>query len=196
MSAHIQQWKAEHANYRRLLDLLETLAQRFSGSDRPEYELMSDIIYYMTQYPDRFHHPREDIAFKALLERDSEAQRMVDELAGQHVDIARSGATLSEDLSAAAADAMIARTTIENAVRDYVTVLRNHMDQEEREIFPRLASSLNESDWLIVDSAFHFSADPLFGESVQQRFQALHRQIASQAGCGCTEPEEPRCCPD
>jgi len=188
MSAHIQQWKTEHANYRRLLDLLETLTQRFSGSDRPEYELMSDIIYYMTQYPDRFHHPREDIAFKALVERDSEAQRLVDEVAGQHVDIAQSGATLSADLSAAAADAMIARATIETAVHDYVTVLRKHMDQEEREIFPRLASTLKDSDWFIVDSAFHFSADPLFGENVQQRFQTLHRQIANQAGCGCTEP--------
>lgn len=196
MSAQVQQWKTDHANYRRLLDLLETLAQRFATSDRPEYELMSDIIHYMTQYPDRFHHPREDIAFKVLLERDSTAQQSVDDLAGQHVGIAQSGATLSADLNAAAADAMIARTTIEKAVRDYVTVLRTHMDQEEREVFPKLVSLLNESDWLIVDSAFHFSADPLFGESVQQRFQALHRQIASQAGCGCTEPVEPRCCPD
>lgn len=193
MPTHIQHWKAEIANYRKLLNLLEVLAQQFSGSDRPEYELMSDILYYMTQYPDRFHHPREDIAFKALLKHDPEAQHIVDELAGQHVKIAQSGATLSADLSAAAADAMIARATIEDALRDYVTVLRDHMDQEEREIFPRLASSLKESDWLSIDSAIDFGTDPLFGESVQQRFHVLHRQIASQAGCDCPDPAEPRC---
>ncbi|MDO9596382.1 MAG: hypothetical protein Q7J47_01550 [Azoarcus sp.] len=29
MSEHIQHWKTEHANYRKLLDLVETLAQHF-----------------------------------------------------------------------------------------------------------------------------------------------------------------------
>jgi hemerythrin-like domain-containing protein len=194
MSAHILKLQAEHANYRKLLDLLEARAQQFSDSDRPEYELMSDIIYYMTQYPDRFHHPREDIAFRALLDRDPEAQAVVDVLANQHAAIARSGATLSADLGAAATDAMMSRATIETDVRHYVALMRGHMDQEEREIFPRLARFLKESDWFIADSAFHFQADPLFGESVQKRFQAIHRQIALQAGCGCTEAVEPRCC--
>lgn len=194
MSTHIQKWKTEHTNYRKLLTLLETRAQQFSGGERPEYELMSDVIYYMTQYPDRFHHPREDVAFKALLERDPGAKPVVDELTGQHEAIARSGAALSEDLSAAAADAIVARATIEADVQGYVALMREHMAQEERDVFPRLSRSLTDADWFVVDSAIHFKADPLFDEHVEQRFQAIHRQIADRAGCGCTTPVVQPCC--
>ena len=63
MNRHIRKWQAEHANYRRLLDLLRSETERFTAGGQPDYELMSDVVHYMTQYPDRFHHPREDVAF-------------------------------------------------------------------------------------------------------------------------------------
>lgn len=196
MSAHTRKWQAEHANYRKLLDLLETQTQLFANGEQPDYELMSDVIYYMTQYPDRFHHPREDVAFKVLLERDPAAQPLVDDLAGQHEAIGRTGAALHADLSAAAAGAMMPRAVVETDVHDYVTFLRRHMDQEEREIFPRLATFLTEGDWFLVASAIHLNADPLFGESVQARFRALHRHIAQQVHCTCEDPVESACCLD
>ena len=195
MSAtHIVKWQAEHANYRKLLDLLETQTQLFAKGDQPDYELMSDVIYYMTQFPDRYHHPREDVAFKMLLDRDPSARHVVDDLATQHEAIATIGAAIHADLSAAAGGAMMARATIETDVRDYVSFLRRHFDQEEREIFPRLAVFLTKADWFMVASAIHLNADPLFGESVQARFQALHRHIARHAGCGCETPKETACC--
>lgn len=89
---------------------------------------------------------------------------------------------------------MMRRTRIEADVRDYAAFLRTHMEREEREIFPRLAALLTTEDWFLIDSAIHFGADPLFGEIVQARFTAIRRQIANEAGCGCTEPAEPVCC--
>lgn len=194
MSRHLRKWRAEHANYRKLLDLLQFQTGLFAHGERADYELMSDVVYYMTQYPDRFHHPREDVAFRQLLGHDPGARGIVDALAGQHRTIAERGATLAADLGAAATGAMMSRATLEADVRGYVVFLEEHMDQEEREIFPRLAAKLSEADWLLGDSEIHFSADPLFGDKVEARFKAIHRQIARRAGCGCEEPVERVCC--
>jgi hemerythrin-like domain-containing protein len=194
MAGHILEWQAEHANYRRLLDLLDTQTGVFTCGDRPDYELMADVIHYMTQYPDHFHHPREDAAFARLRSHDPAAGAIVAELAGQHERIRRSGAMLAADLAGAADGAMMPRARIAADVRDYATLLRTHMEQEEREVFPRLAALLTTADWFLIDSAIHFRPDPLFGDRVQARFAALHRRIADRAGCGCTAPAERVCC--
>ena len=193
MTGHVPKWCADHANYRKLLDLLEAQTALFADGE-PNYDLMSDVLYYLTQYPDRFHHRREDVAFRALLDRDPDSRDVVEKLFGQHEALAQSGAKLVEDLRAAADGTMMSRATIQADVDEYAAFRRGHMDIEEREVFPRLATALGETDWFLIDSTIHFDDDPLFGPTVQARFSALHRQIAAQAGCGCTEPVEPPCC--
>jgi hemerythrin-like domain-containing protein len=56
-------WHAEHARFGRLLDLLEREAGRLESGQDPDYQLMLDIVDYLNDYPEKFHHPREDIAF-------------------------------------------------------------------------------------------------------------------------------------
>lgn len=155
---------------------------------------MADTVYYITQYPDRFHHPREDVAFTALLDHNPTIRASIEHLAWEHQAIERSGATLAADLAAAAAGTMMSRETLIGDVRQYVAFFRGHMNKEEDVVFPRLAASLTTEDWFLVDSAIHFKADPLFGDSVEARFRAIHWQIASEVGCGCTDPVEGACC--
>jgi hemerythrin-like domain-containing protein len=64
MTDTIAVWRAEHLNFAKLLDILEEQLQRFHTGDEPNYELMLDIMFYMTHYSDLLHHPREDLAFE------------------------------------------------------------------------------------------------------------------------------------
>lgn len=194
MPRQIARWKAEHANYRKLLNLLETQTELFAGGEQPGYELMADTAYFLTQYADRFHYPREDVAFTSLLARDPAMRGSIEHLAWEHQLIERSGATLAMDLAAAVAGTMMSRETLIGDVHKYVAFFRGHMNKEEDVIFPRLEASLATEDWFLVDSAIHFNDDPLFGDGMEARFRAIHRQIASAVGCGCTDPVERACC--
>lgn len=194
MPRQIARWKAEHANYRKLLNLLETQTKLFACGEQSNYGLMADTVYYITQCPDRFHHPREDVASTALLARDPTMRTSVEHLAWEHRLIERCGAALATDLAAAAAGTMMSRETLIGDVRKYVAFFRGHMNKEEDVLFPRLAASLTTEDWFLVDSAIHFKADPLFGASVEARYGAIQRMIAVEAGCGCTDPVEGACC--
>ena len=63
MTNDIDKLQSEHTDFAKLLDLLEAQIGLFHRGEQPDYNLMLDIFYYMTHYPDRFHHPKEDLAF-------------------------------------------------------------------------------------------------------------------------------------
>jgi len=63
-------WHTEHVNFARLLDILKGQLAAFHRGESPNYALMGDILYYMRNFSDRVHHPREDVAYARLAERD------------------------------------------------------------------------------------------------------------------------------
>src|ERR1700692_1747366 len=94
MSDSIALWRAEHANFATLLDLLERQLDLFHAGEKPDYELMLDIMFYMTRYPDVSHHPKEDLAFARIKEREVSARVIVDELTEQHARLKEFGGAL------------------------------------------------------------------------------------------------------
>jgi hemerythrin-like domain-containing protein len=177
MSNQTRKWKAEHVDFVRLLGILNSQIRLFHDEAEPNYELMLDIVYYLTRFPDRFHHPKEDIAFGKLAQRDPSSQTRVRELLGEHMVIASAGRRLVEQLNSILAGAILERETVEVNAATYVAYYRQHMAHEEADLFPRVDSFLSDADWKIVRDAIPLEADPLFGRKVGQRYQQLHRQI-------------------
>src|SRR5215468_7744826 len=94
MSDPVALWHTEHVNFAALLDLLEVQLDRFHRGEAPDYELMLDVMFYMTHYPDVLHHPKEDLAFERIAERDAAARQTVDTLSGEHSLLKRDGDAL------------------------------------------------------------------------------------------------------
>jgi hemerythrin-like domain-containing protein len=55
--------RGDHRNMALLLDLLDAQIDRLSASEEPDYDLVRDIMLYMTEYPGVVHHPMEDIVY-------------------------------------------------------------------------------------------------------------------------------------
>ena len=172
-------WHAEHINFARLLDLLEAQVAAFHRGERPNYELMGDIVYYLRSFGDRVHHPREDVAFAQLLERDPGMQLVIDRLSQEHQVIATAGDELCKRLNEVAGDVITPRATVEAAAATYLVYYRHHIAKEEREILPRVAQLLTH--WTEVAATVAASRDPLFGDDIEARFRELHRQITQEA---------------
>jgi hemerythrin-like domain-containing protein len=131
----VARWWHEHANFARLLGLLERQLDVFRAGGTPDYRLMLDVMDYMTHYPDRFHHPNEDIAFARLESRRPDLEAAIAELAGQHAVLRVSGGELAGRLEAVVNGAgVIARAAVEAPGRAYVDYFRRHMETEERRI--------------------------------------------------------------
>jgi hemerythrin-like domain-containing protein len=140
-------WHTEHVHFNRLLERLGEEVDRFAAAERPNYELMLDIITYLREFTDRVHHPREDIAFARLAERLPELRPRLKRLQQEHRIIANAGEALRNHLLAVLAGAIVARETVEAAAATYLVYYGNHIAKEEEEILPRASAALTREDW-------------------------------------------------
>lgn len=174
-------WHAEHLRFARLLDFLEQQVAIFHDGQDPDYELMRDVVYYLHHYADRYHHPREDVAFACLARREPEMRLEINRLLQEHRVMAAAGETLLKHLEDILKDTVIERATVEAAAATYLVYYRHHLNAEEREILPRAAQLLRPEDWAIVATAVAPAPDPLFGEDAGERYRELRRRVKASA---------------
>lgn len=170
-------WHGEHKRFVRLLDFLETQMAAFHAGEHPHYELMRDAVYYLHHFADRFHHPREDVAFARIINRDPAMQLAINRLLQEHRVIDTTGETLLQLLDDILEDAVIERAAVEAAAATYLVYYRHHLATEEAEILPRAAQILTADDWAAVADAVPAGPDPLFGDDISARYRDLSRQI-------------------
>jgi len=173
----LARWHADHRNFARLLDLVEQQVDAFHAGKRPDYELMRLIVYYLRHYPDRFHHPREDVAFARLVKRDPQLQLHIARRMQEHVVIATFGEELLNCLDEVMAGAVIERSRLEAAAATYLVYYRHHLAAEEQHVIPRAVELLTPADWAAV-AAIPTEPDPLFGSDFDARYSELREQIA------------------
>ena len=184
MNDPVAVWHEEHANFNKLLNLLEGQLNLFHRSQTPNYALMLDIMCYMTHYPDLLHHPREDLAFDVVKQRIPSLAWLVDELTAEHVVAVRNSAQLVADLDSVVDGAILPRESVETPGREYIAHFRHHMAREEADLFPIVAKTLNSRDWTAIDAAVKPAMDPLFGANAPRQYEVLRREIVREAGAG------------
>ena len=180
MANSLAAWHAEHVNFARLLDLLEIQVANFHRGERPNYDLMGDIVYYLRSFADCIHHPREDVAFARLAEREPAMELVINRLLQEHRVISTASEELLNRLNEAAEDVLTPRVALEAAAATYVVYYRHHLAAEEGEIMPRAAQLLTQADWAAVAATVPAASDPLFGNHVEARFRELRKQIAME----------------
>jgi hemerythrin-like domain-containing protein len=178
MSSLVSIWRAEHRAFGALLGLLEQQVELLQKGEAPNYEMMLDVVSYMVDYADRFHHPAEDRVFAKLSERVPATSDNVRELGRQHSEILKNGRELTSGLEGAMNGAVTLRSAIENQAKRYLDTFRQHMYTEEQGLFLAALEHLSEEDWRTIEREAQRGEDPLFGERPDQRYRALRQEIS------------------
>jgi hemerythrin-like domain-containing protein len=181
MNDPVLHWHAEHANFSRLLDILEKQLDEFHAAGKPNYELMRDIVSYLRHFPDLHHHPREDAAFELIAGHDPEMKIPLARLQQEHRVIAAAGEDLLKVLDEAESGGVVSRAAVEAVAAMYLVYYRHHIAHEEREVLPRAGKLLTAKDWEAVAAARPAARDPLFGENSDAGYRELRRHIILEA---------------
>jgi len=169
--------REDHRNMGIMLDLLERDLARIRDSDKPDYELIHDIMRYMTVYSDAVHHPKEDLLYGAMKDEDPSLAAGLEKVEPEHREIAILGETLRNDVEAIASGAAVTRFRLVADMSDYIERLRRHMSWEEEDLFPRADSLVAaESEMFIKVSDFD-KLDPVFGPEREHSFANLLKNI-------------------
>lgn len=179
MSEVLDELRLDHANLAKLLDALEHQLATFDGGGRPDYDVITGVIDYCLAYPDRYHHPKEDLVLQKLQARDPAAYEKVRTLDEEHrklSDLTRRFRALTEEVLH---DAEIPRAEFSETVREFIDKYREHMRWEDDGLFKPAAHSLQPGDWHEIMSEIASVADPLFGPQVAEEFDALRKDIVN-----------------
>ncbi len=184
MSRTIAALKRDHANIAKLLDILESEILAIKVGKTPDYSLMQDIMRYMAQYSDRFHHPKEDLIFAQLLKHDTGVRAEVEALIEEHIVIGLAGQEFAGLLCASGVDSIESREQLGASGLDYIRNLREHMSREEGKLFPIASVVLTKKEWHFIDAAVDAINDPLFDDMTASDYQRLCRLITEQSESG------------
>jgi hemerythrin-like domain-containing protein len=167
----------DHLNFIKLLDYLEEQHRLLEKCENTDLELVLDAIWYMKEYPDLVHHPLENVVFKYFLQHYADAQEDIDALLHEHEEMPELTNKLLGMLRGALVDVPQSREELCAYLKEYISVQKEHMNEEEARIYPLLNSKLNENDWQKIDSELAHIEDPLFGNKVEKSYQNLLQYV-------------------
>lgn len=169
----LQELREDHRNMALVLDVLESNVEIARADDDPDFELIDEIMHYMTVYPDAVHHPKEDLVYATLRERRPDLAVGLDDVPAEHVRIAELGTQLRNDVEAIIAGSAVRRERFIEDASEYVDRLRRHMQWEEGDLFKRVDEIFAEEDPSIDVEKFQHIKDPVFGLEIESAFQRL-----------------------
>jgi hemerythrin-like domain-containing protein len=173
----IQGLRQEHRNIESLLRVLERELSVFDRGERPDYEVVLAVIDYFKDYPDSCHHPKEDMIIEKLKARDPGAAATVGDLEAQHQEGARRLRRVAQAVERVLSDQDLLRQTVHDIIADFVKQERQHMDMEERVVFPTALNALRPEDWADIALKWADRYDPFYQSGFEQKFNMLRRNI-------------------
>jgi hemerythrin-like domain-containing protein len=170
--------RAEHRALGMIVQALSELLDRVAaGRAEADFGLFSAALYYIDEFPERVHHPKEDEhLFRAIRLRTSRFDAVLDELQAEHVRSAQSMALLHRALVRYQGGAPDGLAQFRSGVRAWSAMLEEHMRREEA-LLAEAGDSLAPDDWSEIAAAFAANEDPLLEDRRRGEFGALRARI-------------------
>lgn len=148
--------RAEHRSLAAVLHALQ--AQVEGAGSAPAPALLRAMLYYIEQFPERLHHPKEELhLFARLRQRTRECNALLDELDRQHRMGSQRFAELRGLLQGGNAEAFA------HAVQSFAQEQWRHMSDEERLVMPAASLHLLPEDWRAIAEAYEANGGPTIG---------------------------------
>ena len=177
MSEVMTRLREEHRNIAKLLRALEHQFAIFDTTEQPDYDVLAAIAGYFLSFPDRCHHPKEDLVYRKMCERDPTLVRTMTDLDAEHEKISALARHFQEAVQNVLQEVEVSRSAFDKAVHHFVREQRHHMQMEEERFFPLALQILTPDDWAEIDERITREEDPVFGGEVSQEFAALRDDI-------------------
>ena len=176
LAAPLARWHADHSNFVRLINFIQQQLDAFEAGQLQDYELMRLTVSYLRHFPDRFHHPREDVAYNRLIQRAPHLRLDIEWCIHEHALMAETGEELLTCLNQIIAGDEIKRMELKAAAATYIAYYRHHLAVEEHQVIPHAVDVLRPDDWVAV-SDIAAEPDPLFGSEVETGYRRLRSHI-------------------
>jgi nucleotide-binding universal stress UspA family protein/hemerythrin-like domain-containing protein len=182
MSRAISVIKDEHRSLAAVLHGLKHVLNRAKNSEiAPDFALIKTMLFYITEFPEKLHHPKEDsYLFKNLRLRTHAVDDAIAQLCDEHAN--KSLLTrLEQAFALYASGAPDGGNSFERAFEQFAEAEWHHMSVEEESILPAAKQHLLPEDWAEIAEAFGKNGDPRFCADRDKPFHDMFVRIARLA---------------
>ncbi|HKR47559.1 MAG TPA: hemerythrin domain-containing protein [Paraburkholderia sp.] len=175
----IQVILSEHRRLTSIVNgMLRVVDGMASGFGLSSAMLMRAMLYYINEFPERVHHPKEEqYLFAQLRARTEEFDAVIGELARQHEDGKLRVRALERALTRYELGGADMLPALRAGVYGYADFYANHRHLEESVILPGAQRYLTVSDWVEIDEAFGANRDPFESLETEDNLNDLYRLI-------------------
>lgn len=179
MPALLNELRDEHRSIAEVLDCLDHQMQLFESGRRLDFDVVLAALDYFGAFPERCHHPKEDVVFRCLCARDNDAAKEVGDLAKAHEQLTAHFLNFDHAIREILEGGELPRSAIIGWARDFIERQRIHMAIEETRFFPVAESVLTAEDWQEAAEQAPRGKDPLAEGTREARFKVLERKIVA-----------------
>lgn len=151
-------------------------------NSRPDFQVLWAMIFYLEEFPEKMHHPKENTyLFARLRQRTHDADAILAELEQQH----SAGAQHVRDLELALGHYEAGKSDglekFSAAVEKFSDEILKHMALEESILIPLARKHLTAEDWVEIGAAFSENGDPRFDTGADHEYRDLFSRIVNLA---------------
>lgn len=169
----------DHHHLHLVLNCLSKEIDRFdfNAEQAPDMEVILNALDYVREYPDKWHHPAEDVIFSQLLAKKVKESKLIKKLEEEHNKITEETEKVNQLFRAAADDCIVPASDLVDSARHYITLQRTHLEQENEFIYPLMDKLFSPDDWKEIEKKVKIQNDPLFNKPSKREFTQLYNHI-------------------
>lgn len=174
-----RQLQTDHFHLQRLLNYLshEINCYDFDSERTADLTVILSALDYVNVYPDKWHHPAEDIIFGRLIRKKVKESNLIQVLKDEHQAIAQETHKIHELFKSVAGDCIVPANELLATTRHFISLQRQHIEKESERIYPLMDTALSDEDWRAIEKEITLQSDPLFDAASKKEYDHLYRYI-------------------
>ncbi|MBB3183121.1 hemerythrin-like domain-containing protein [Halomonas fontilapidosi] len=172
----LKQLRQDHANMARMLHVLQLKQKSLEKGERPNFQLVREVVDYILDYQEGFTRPLEKVCTERLKELDPSSVEVTERLARDYRSLQSRLKQLSNDLDMILMDAVVPMDRFAADLKSYLESHRAYLRDERELLFPLIQKNFNDQDLDALAAALPEGAQAQL-ERLQEAYPELYAEL-------------------
>ncbi len=142
----LTQLRQDHANMARMLHVLQLKQKALKAGERPNFQLVREVVDYILDYMEGFTMPLERVCAERLQDVAPQSAGITEQLSADYRALKARLKRLSNDIDMILMDAVIPMDRFADDLRSYLESHRAYLRDERELLFPLIREHFNDED--------------------------------------------------
>ncbi|TFH86481.1 hypothetical protein EQG41_12035 [Billgrantia azerbaijanica] len=172
----LTQLRQDHANMARMLHVLQLKQKTLSAGERPNFQLVREVVDYILDYMEGFTLPLERVLADRLQAKQPGCEELTKRLSSDYQALREQLKRLSNDIDMILMDAVVPMDRFADDLKAYLEAHRAYLRDEREKLFPLIREHFDDDDLEQLAKALPEGATAQL-ERLQEAYPELYAEL-------------------